>query len=62
MINALKKVYGVPIQTYHGGSLRGENIQKLIQNSLEIFNIFALSLKDNKKDDCNFSFGSTYVL
>ena len=72
MFNVLKTVYGVKIQAYHGGSLTGKDIQKLMQNSGEIFSIFATILKENKKANCTFTsaqidelcdqFGSTCVL
>ena len=72
IFNVLKSAYGVKIQAYHGGSLTGKDIQKVMQSSGEIFSIFASILKENKKDDCKLTnaeieelcsqFGSACVL
>ena len=43
------------VQSYHGGSLKGKDVQKIMSNSGEIFSIFATILKDHNKDDCTLS-------
>ena len=55
MFLILKNMYGVKLQAYHGGSLTGKDIQKVMTNADEIFSIFAGILKANKKEDCKMS-------
>jgi len=54
LFSVLKSMYGITIQAYHGGSLTGKDIQKLMSNADEIFSIFANILKSNKKPGCSY--------
>lgn len=49
------KSYGIEVQAYHGGSLHGKDVQKLMNNASDIFASFATILKDHKKDGCEFN-------
>ena len=55
MISILKTMFGVEVQAYHGGSLTGKDIQKVMSNASEIFELFAELLKANKKENCSMS-------
>ena len=55
LIAVLKTAYKVKIQAYHGSSLTGKDIQKVIANSGENFAIFTTILKRHKKEDCLLS-------
>lgn len=46
------KSYGIEVQAYHGGSLHGKDVQKLMNNASDIFSSFADILKKNKKEGC----------
>lgn len=47
------KLFGIEVQAYyHGGSLHGKDVQKLMSNASDIFKSFADTLKKCKKDDC----------
>ena len=48
----LKIKYGVKIQAYHGGTMNGKDIQKVMENASAIFTKFANILKANKKQGC----------
>ena len=51
MLVALK-LFGIEVQAYHGGSLHGMDVQKLMSNASNKFKSFADTLKKCKKDDC----------
>ena len=55
LFDILISFYGIKIQAYHGDSLTGKDIQKLMQNSREIFELFAGTLKRMRKSDCSMS-------
>ncbi len=44
------KLFGIEVQAYHGGSLHGKDVQKLMSNASDIFKSFADTLKKCKKD------------
>ena len=47
------KLFGIEVQAYyHGGSLHGKDVQKLMSNASNKFKSFADTLKKCKKDDC----------
>ena len=50
----LKEVYDVRIQAYHGGSLTGKDIQKVMSNAEDICNMIAGILKRDRKDGCEY--------
>ena len=52
MFSVLKNMYGIKLQAYHGGSLTGKDIQKVMTNAHEIFGLWAGILKRNAKDGC----------
>lgn len=52
--NVLRTV-GVQVQAYHGGSLNGKDIIKVMNNATYLFNEFATSLKAGKRDNCELS-------
>ena len=72
MFKVLMNQYGIKLQAYHGGSLTGKDIQKVMSNAGQIFAVFAGILKENAKDDCKLSkdqiddlckrFGAVFVL
>jgi len=49
------KGIGVEQSSYHGGSLTGKDIKKVMNNSTYLFEEFASILKLGKRDDCEFS-------
>ena len=53
LYNEMKKK-GVEIQSYHGGSLTGKDIKKVMNHAAELFDTFAGILKDNRKEGCLF--------
>ena len=55
LFDFLKTKYKIKIQAYHGGSLTGVDIQKVMQDSREIFAEFATILKRNKKLTCTWN-------
>jgi len=48
------KSYGIEVQAYHGGSLHGKDVQKLMNNASDIFSSFADILKNNRKEGCEY--------
>ena len=52
--DVLKKV-GVQVQAYHGGSLNGKDIIKVMNNATYLFGEFAKILKKGKRDHCELS-------
>ena len=57
----LKKV-GVQVQAYHGGSLNGKDIIKVMNNATYLFDEFAKILQSGKRDDCELSDADIDVL
>ena len=55
LFGVLKSIYGVKIQAYHGGSLHGKDIQKVMNNAREVFQMFSGILITHKKSDCAVS-------
>ena len=51
----LKVKYCVAIQAYHGGTMHGKDIQKVMENVTTIFEEFAEILKANSRVDCKLS-------
>ncbi len=49
------KGIGVKQSSYHGGSLNGEDIKKVINNATYLFGEFSLFLKLGKRDNCELS-------
>ena len=47
-------LYDITIQAYHGGSLHGKDVQKLMSNAHEIFDAFADILTKNMKEGCEY--------
>ena len=43
---------GVELQQYHGGSLAGMGIKRVITNASFVFGEFAKILKEGKRNDC----------
>jgi hypothetical protein len=43
---------GVELSSYHGGSLNGKDIKKVMNNSCHIFNTFATIFKEGKRPNC----------
>ena len=54
-------MFGVEVQAYHGGSLTGKDIQKVISNASENFELFAELLKANKKENCSSSMSNKQI-
>ncbi len=55
MFKILKVDYGIKLQAYHGGSMTGKDIQKIMENASEIFTLFANILMTNKRPDLKFA-------
>jgi hypothetical protein len=51
MLKVLKSI-GVELTSYHGGSLNGKDIIKLMNNATFVFDNFALIFKEGKRPDC----------
>jgi hypothetical protein len=49
------KDIGVELSSYHGGSLNGKDIKKVMNNASHVFNKFSLVFKEGKRDDCLLS-------
>jgi hypothetical protein len=46
------KDIGVELSSYHGGSLNGKDIKKVMNNASHVFKKFSLVFKEGKRDDC----------
>jgi hypothetical protein len=49
------KDIGVELSSYHGGSLNGKDIKKVMNNATHVFDHYSLIFKDRKRDDCLLS-------
>jgi hypothetical protein len=54
MFKVLKAV-GVELSAYHGGSLNGKDIQKVMHNASHIFDSFATIFKEGKRPNCSLT-------
>jgi hypothetical protein len=54
MFHVLKNI-GVELSSYHGGSLNGKDIKKIMNNATHIFEMFALILEEGKRQICVLS-------
>ena len=54
LFKVLKEV-GVELSSYHGGSLNGKDIKKVMNNTTFIFEELAIILKEGKRPDCILS-------
>ncbi len=54
VFRVLKK-FGVELSSYHGGSLNGKDIKKVMNNASCIFDKFAAILKEGKRKECLLS-------
>jgi hypothetical protein len=50
MFKLLKKI-GVELSSYHGGSLNGKEIKKVMNNATHIFDKLAVIMKEGKRPD-----------
>ena len=46
---------GVELSSYHGGSLNGKDIKKVMNNTTHVFDNYSYIFKDRKRDDCLLS-------
>jgi hypothetical protein len=46
------KDIGIELSSYHGGSLNGKDIKKVMNNASHVFDNFSLVFKEGKRDDC----------
>jgi hypothetical protein len=46
------KDIGVELSSYHGGSLNGKDIKKVINNASHVFDCISVVFKEGKRDDC----------
>ena len=46
------KEIGVELSSYHGGSLNGKDIKKVMNNASHIFDQFAAIFKGGKREEC----------
>ena len=51
MFKVLKTI-GVELSSYHGGSLNGKDIKKVMNNATYVFDQLALIFEDQKRSDC----------
>ena len=51
LFKVLKKV-GVELSSYHGGSLDGKDIKKVMNNATFTFEELAIIMKEGKRPDC----------
>ncbi len=51
MFDVLKEI-GVELKSYHGGSLNGKDIKKVMNNAIHIFDQVAGIFKEGKRPDC----------
>jgi hypothetical protein len=51
VFKVLKEI-GVELSSYHGGSLNGKDIKKVMNNASHIFDQFAAILKGGKREEC----------
>jgi hypothetical protein len=51
VFKVLKEI-GVELSSYHGGSLNGKDIKKVMNNASHIFDQFAAICKEGKREDC----------
>lgn len=49
------KEVGVELSSYHGGSLNGKDIIKVMNNAMYLFDKFALILREGKRPTCRLS-------
>jgi len=49
------KDLGVKLSSYHGGSLNGKDIKKVMNNASHVFDFISLVFKEGKRDDCLLS-------
>ena len=54
VFNVLKEV-GVELSSYHGGSLNGKDIKKVMNNATHLFDKFAAIFKEGKRVDCQLT-------
>jgi len=54
MFKILKIKCGIKLQAYHGGTMTGKDIQKVMENASEICSLFANILMANKRPDSKF--------
>ena len=55
IFEVLKRQAGVELAAYHGGSLNGKDIRKVMNDATELFSEFSTILKAGKRDDCELS-------
>jgi hypothetical protein len=51
VFKVLKEI-GVELSSYHGGSLNGKDIKKVMNNASHIFNQFAAICKEGRREKC----------
>jgi len=56
IFKVLKEI-GVELSAYHGGSLNGKDIQKVMNNAAYVFDEFATIFKEGKRPTCQLSDG-----
>lgn len=54
MFKVLKEI-GVELSAYHGGSLNGKDIKKVMNNASYVFNEFAAIFKEGKRQNCQLT-------
>ena len=54
VFNVLKDI-GVELSSYHGGSLNGKDIKKVMNNASHVFDCISMVFKEGKRDNCLLS-------
>jgi hypothetical protein len=49
------KDIGIELSSYHGGSLNGKDIKKVMNNASHVFDCISVVFKEGKRDDCLLS-------
>jgi hypothetical protein len=51
LFKVLKEIE-VKLSSYHGGSLNGKDIKKVMNNASHIFDLFATTIKEGERNEC----------
>ena len=54
MFKVLKEI-GVELSSYHGGSLNGKDIKKVMNNAVHVFTEFASIFRQGKRSNCQMT-------
>jgi hypothetical protein len=61
VFKVLKEI-GVELSSYHGGSLNGKDIKKVMNNASHIFDLFVAFFKEGKREECLLAYTDIDVM